>query len=96
MIPDLAFALDTLGPGDDQRVSNAAIVDDLFAILERRVPGHGPARVIVRIGVGAAPFVVVLHVFLKGRLHAVDHERFVIEAVQSAFAAATVVSGEHD
>ena len=51
---------------------------------------------IVRVGVGAAPFVVVLHVLFEGRLHAVDHQRLVIQAVQSAFAAGAVVGGEHD
>src|SRR6266496_5038026 len=87
LIPDFAPALDAFGPGDNETVGYAAIVDDLFAILEGGVPGHGPARVIVRIGVGPAPVVVVLHVLLEGRLHAVDHERFVIQAVQAAFAA---------
>src|SRR5206468_12488173 len=85
------FALDALGPGDDEPVGDAAIMHDLFAILERRVPGHGPTRVIVRIGVGAAPFIIVIHVFLEGCLHAVDHDRFVIQAVQSAFTAGPVV-----
>src|SRR5207302_5497524 len=62
LVPDLALALDALGPGDNETVGDAAIVDDLFAILEGRIPGHGPARVIVRIGIWAAPFVIVLHV----------------------------------
>src|SRR5207244_3085205 len=92
----LAFAMDALGPGPAQALAAAPTMHALFALLERRVPGHGPARVVVRIGVRAAPFVIVLHVLFEGRLHAVDHERFVIEAVQSAFAAATVVSAEHD
>src|SRR5437773_5936282 len=33
------------------------IMHDLFAILDPLVPGHGPARVILRIGVRASPFV---------------------------------------
>jgi len=86
LIPDLALALDPLGPGDDQRIGDAAVVDNLLAILEGSVPRHGPTRVIVRIGVGAAPFLVMLHILLKGSLHAVENERFVIQSVQAALA----------
>ena len=59
----LSFGLDAFGPGDDQGIGDAAIVHDLLGVFERRVAGHGPARVIMRVGIRAAPFVVVLHVF---------------------------------
>jgi len=55
-------ALDTLGPVDDQGVLDAAAVHRLLEVPERRVAGHGPAGVIMRIGARPAPVVVVAHV----------------------------------
>src|SRR5258705_10832544 len=76
--------------------SAAAIVHDLLAVLEWRVPGHSPARRIVRIGIGTAPVIVMLHIFFKRRLLGVRHTRLVECSIQTTLAAGAVVGGDHN
>src|SRR5580704_15439315 len=53
-----------LGPGDDYRVSGAAVVGgNLFGPHERRITGDGPSSGHVRIRGRTAPLVVMLELF---------------------------------
>ena len=93
---DLAFAPDALRPVDYQRVRLAAAMLALFEIAERRVAGHGPAGVVVRVGRLVSPAGVVPHAGIERRLHPVQHVGLVERARKTTFAAGAVVRGHED
>ena len=89
--------LDALGPVDDQRVSDATVMNGLFKVFEGRIACHRPASVVVIVGLGCTPLVIAFHVFLHGRLgNAVEDQHLIVGAFQSSLAAGPVVGGDHD
>ena len=73
-----ALRLDAVGPVHDHRVARAAIVrGDLLGPLERRVGGHGPARLEVRVGQGTAPLIQVRQLILDRVWKTIKHDQLV-------------------
>ena len=64
LLAKLTFGPDTLGPVNDQRISDATIVHRLLEVPKRRIACHRPAGVVVVIGLRRPPLVVALHVLI--------------------------------
>ena len=92
----LAAAREALGPGDHQRVADAAAVGVLLVAAQRGVGGHGPAQREVRVAVRPAD-VLQARQFLLERLGlAVVGAHRVDEAVGAALLAGAVVGHHQD
>ena len=62
---DFAFGFDAIRPVDDEMILLPATVFALFEVAERCVARHGPAGVIVRVGVLAAPVLKIGETILQ-------------------------------
>ena len=65
---DFSFGFDPVRPVNHQVILLTATVFALLEIAERRIAGHGPARVVVRVGVLAAPVFLGAKVGFQRRL----------------------------
>ncbi len=93
---DLTLGLDAVGPVHDEGVGLAAAVLALLEVAEGRVASHGPAGVVMRVGVLATPVGVGPPVGVELGLQAVEDVGLVEGAGQSALARGTVVRGDED
>ena len=88
---DFTLRLDAVRPVHDEVILLTAAMFGLLEITERRVAGHRPARVVMRIGIRAAPVFEIPEVRLERRLQAIEHVGLVECAGEAAFSARAVV-----
>ena len=93
---DLALGFDAVRPMHDEVILLTATVHALFEVAERRIAGHRPAGMIMRIRVLAAPVIEVSQVCFEICLHAVQHIGFVERACEAALAGRAIVGGHKD
>ena len=96
-VADLAVRSNTVGPGYDCRVGDAALVRGVPLVeLVGRVEGHRPADRVMVVGVRPTEVVEQLHALFDGVDVAVEEFAFVHRSVRPTLAAGAVVGDHHD
>ena len=92
---NLALGFDAVWPVHHEVILLTASMHALLEVAERRITGHRPAGVVMRIGVLAAPVIEVSQVCFQICLHAVQNVGLVERTRESTFAGRTIV-GSHE
>ena len=93
---NFTFRLDAIGPMHDEVIRLTAAMLALLEISKRRIAGHRPARVVMRIRVLATPVFLGTQVSFHRRLQPVQYVGFIERTSEPTLATRAIIRCDKD